>query len=350
MAVGTLGIGIIGSGYMGSTYAECVARYNTGCELIAIAGGSRAPGLAAQYGVAAEPSVDALLARSDIAAVIITSPQSAHRGQTVAAACAGKHVMVEKPMATNSAECRDMIDACREHGVKLSVIKPWRYRGATRGLRRIIDEGRVGTVRMISLWWLYPRVPHSGKEWFRDPKEGGLFLDAGTHCMDYLRWIAAAEPVRLYANVTDYAGLSTTPQSSMTQILFEKGVMATLWLSYEVPNPGWENTDFRARVVCEKGNLDTHGYGALQLGLGDDWQTIYQQAPIDYINRPMEQTRLEAFYTMTQDFFDALSEGREPPVTGEDGLAAVEMVEAGYRSSQSGQAVELRKARQPAAR
>lgn len=346
MAVGTLGIGIVASGYMGSTYAECVARYNTGCALVAIGGGSRAPALAAHHGVAAEPSVDALLARPDVDAVIITSPQSAHRDQTVAAARAGKHVLVEKPMATSSAECRDMIEACRAHGVKLSVIKPWRYRGATVGLKRIIDEGRVGAVRMISLWWLYPRIPHSGKEWFRDPREGGLFLDAGTHCMDYIRWVAGAEPVRLFANLTDYAGLSATPQSSMTQILFENGVMASLWLSYEVPTPGWENTDFRARVVCERGNLDTHGYGALQVGLGDGWQTVYQQAPIDYINRPMEQTRLEAFYTMTQDFFDALNEGREPPVTGEDGLAAVEMVEAGYRSSQTGQAVAPRAAPQ----
>ena len=76
------------------------------------------------------------------------------------------------------------------------MIKPWRYRGATRGLRDYIVRGDIGDVRMISLWWLYPRVPFIGKEWFRDPKEGGFFLDAGSHCFDYLRWVAGAEPVR----------------------------------------------------------------------------------------------------------------------------------------------------------
>ena len=127
-----LGLGIVGSGYMGRTYAECVARYNRGARLIAVAGGTRAPALASDYGVDAEPSVEALLSRSDISAVIITSPQSAHCEQTVAAARHGKHVLVEKPMATSTAECRQMIDACRAAGVELSVIKPWRYRGATR--------------------------------------------------------------------------------------------------------------------------------------------------------------------------------------------------------------------------
>ena len=62
---------------------------------------------------------------------------------------------------------------------------------------------------------------------------------------------------------------------------------------------------------------------------------------MDYVNRPMEFVRLEAFVDMVQDFIDAIRDGREPPVTGQDGLAAVAMVEAGYRSSALGQAVDL---------
>jgi myo-inositol 2-dehydrogenase/D-chiro-inositol 1-dehydrogenase len=127
----------------------------------------------------------------------------------------------------------------------------------------------------------------------------------------------------------------------MTTITFANGVMASLWLSYEVPTPGWENTDFRARVVGSTGNLDAHGYGAFQMTRDDSWETVYVQGEMDYINRPMERVRLEAFFDMTQDFIDAVREGRTPPVTGEDGLAAVAMVEAGYRSNTLGQAVTL---------
>ncbi|HEY1294383.1 MAG TPA: Gfo/Idh/MocA family oxidoreductase [Chloroflexota bacterium] len=341
MASPEIGIGIIASGYMGRTYAECLARYNTGARLVAVAGGSRAPALANDYGINAEPSVEALLQREDVHAVIITSPQSAHAEHTALAAQHGKHVLVEKPMATATQECRNMIEACRQHDVRLSVIKPWRYRGSTRRLYESIQRGEIGDVRMLTLWWLYPRIPFIGKEWFRDPKEGGLFLDAGSHCFDYLRWIAGAEPTRLYAQVANYNHDSETPRSTMTTLTFANGVMATLWLSYEVPSPGWEQTDFRARVVGSTGNLDAHGYGAFQLGRGDTWETQYEQAPMDYVNRPMEFVRLEAFVDMVQDFIDALRDGREPPVTGQDGLAAVAMVEAGYRSSALGQAVDL---------
>jgi predicted dehydrogenase len=336
-----LGIGIIGSGYMGRTYAECVTRYNQHVRLVAVAGGTRAASLAADYGVDAEPSVSTLLERADISTVIITSPQSAHREQTIAAAQHGKHVLVEKPMATSVDDCRAMIDACRAARVILSVIKPWRYRGSTRGLQDSIRRGDIGDVRMISLWWLYPRPPFSGKEWFRDPREGGFYLDAGSHCFDYLRWVANAEPARLFAQVATYNYDSETPRSTMTNIVFANGVMAQLWLSYEVPSPGWKHTDFRARVVGATGELDAHGYGLLQLGRGDVWEPLYQQGKMDYINEPMARVRLEAFFDMTQDFIDAVREERTPSVTGEDGLAAVAMVEAGYRSSDLGQAVEL---------
>ncbi len=326
---------------MGRTYAECVARYNSRARLVAIAGGSRAAGLAADYGVEAEQNVEDLLKREDVGAVIITSPQSAHREQTIAAAQNHKHVLVEKPMAISVAECREMIDACRSEGVSLSVIKPWRYRGSTRGLMDSVKRGDIGDIRMISLWWLYPRPPFVGKEWFRDPKEGGFYLDAGSHCFDYLRWVADAEPTKLYAQLATFNNDSATPRSTMTNIAFANGVMAQLWLSYEVPPPGWENTDFRARVVGSDGELDAHGYGLLQLGRADGWETLYEQGKMDYINRPMERVRLEGFFNMTQDFIDAIRDGRTPSVTGEDGLAAVAMVEAGYRSAELGQAVEL---------
>ncbi len=343
VVLGTLdiGIGIIGSGYMGRTYAECVAGYNTGARLVAIAGGTRAPALAQDYAVKAEPSIDALLERPDVSAVIITSPQSAHCEQTIQAASQGKHVLVEKPMAISTQECRRMIKACRAANVQLSVIKPWRYRGSTKGLYQKIHAGDIGDVRMITLWWLYPRIPFIGKEWFRDPKEGGLFLDAGSHCFDYLRWVAGADPVRLYSQLATYNHDSETPRSTMTTLTFSNGVMASLWLSYEVPTPGWEDTDFRARVVGATGNLDAHGYGALQMTREDRWETLYVQGKMDYINRPMERVRLEAFFDMTQDFIDALRAGRVPPVTGEDGLVAVAMVEAGYRSQALGQAVNI---------
>src|SRR5919205_3388581 len=104
-----LRIAILGSGYMGRTYAECISKFNTRVRLAAIAGGRRAPGLAADYGVDYEPTYAKLLARPDVDAVLIATPHAGHRDQVIQAAEAGKHVLVEKPMATSVADCDAMI-------------------------------------------------------------------------------------------------------------------------------------------------------------------------------------------------------------------------------------------------
>ena len=144
----TVGIGMIGSGFMGLTYSEALARHVQGARLVAVAGGSRAARLAAEYGVPAEPSVDALLARDDVQAVVLATPDQDRRELTLRAAAAGKHVLAEKPMAPTVAECDAMIAACDSAGVNLAVVKTERYRKITRegqaAHRRGRDRSRSG--------------------------------------------------------------------------------------------------------------------------------------------------------------------------------------------------------------
>src|SRR5262245_38204063 len=100
----SIGVGILGSGFMAHTYAECLAKHVTGAELRAVACGSRAPGLAEEYGAAHEPDAASLLSRPDIGAVIIATPHSTHLPLTQETAAAGKHVYLEKPMGLTVAE------------------------------------------------------------------------------------------------------------------------------------------------------------------------------------------------------------------------------------------------------
>src|SRR5690242_16006674 len=110
----TVRFGIIGSGYISRGYAAGlrIGQVPDG-ELVAIAGGRRAPALAEEFQAQVEPTVEALIARDDIDAVIIGSPHSAHLEQTLAAAQTHKHVYTEKPMAVSLEECDRMIEACR---------------------------------------------------------------------------------------------------------------------------------------------------------------------------------------------------------------------------------------------
>ena len=99
-----VGIAIVGAGLMARTYAETLAKYVHGCNFVAVAVGSRAPQLAADYGVACEPSLESLVARHDVDGLIITTPEMPRIEQVRLAAAAGKHLLLEKPMAANVAD------------------------------------------------------------------------------------------------------------------------------------------------------------------------------------------------------------------------------------------------------
>lgn len=335
-----LRIALLGSGYMGKTYAECISKYNTRGKLAAIAGGTRAPGLAAEYGVDYVPTYEALLQRSDVDAVLIATPHTAHVPQVVQAAAAGKHVLVEKPMSTTVAGCTTMIEACQAAGVRLEVIQTLRFRGTVARAKQLILAGEIGQVRMVRGHSLFTSYV-TDKAWAQRPEEGGPSLDMGVHNFDAFRFLTGSDAKMVFSHMNTYGEAEQQGLSMMTQITFASGVMAQQWTSYEIPKPNLPDNMHRYYVVGDQGILDIDGYGKLLLGVGDRWELVWEQPPIDFINRPMEPVRLEAFYTQTQSFIDDVLDKRPATVSGEDGRAAVEIVEAAWRSSRTGQAVAL---------
>lgn len=338
----TVRIGLIGSGYMGRSYAECVKRYTTGGKLTAITGGKRGPKLAADYEVPLMDDLPALLARDDVDAVLVATPHTAHLSQVTAAAAAGKHVLVEKPMALNAGECDEMIAACKKSKVTLSVIQTCRFRGTVARAKKLVDEGRIGKVRMIELRTLFEWVPITGQTWSETEVEGGLVLDQGAHNFDYMRWFAGSEAAWVFGRVRNYSGSTYPAPTAMAQIDFANGVSAHTWMSFELPKPGITRTQFRGLVVGETGMLDMDGYGQLHGALdGKPWEQLWEQPTIDYINKPLAPERLEAFYTQVQDFIDAVRHRRPPAVTGEDGRATIALIDAVKKSTATGQAIKM---------
>jgi predicted dehydrogenase len=341
----TVGIGMIGSGYMALTYSESIVRHVRGAHLVAIAGGRRAPGLAAEYGVTAEASVEALLARPDVDAVILTTPDQVRREQTLQAAAAGKHVLVEKPMAPTVAQCDEMIAAGKAAGVKLAVVKTERYRGVTIRAKQLIDEGRIGPIWMLRTISCFPtqvgRDILESRPWYADPSGGGLFMSMASHNADMLLWLTGARPSQVFAQANTFGDSGVPSQSVMAQIGFENGIMGHMWISAEMPSPSLPSSEVRFQLVGRQGIIDFEDYEFLDLGLGEGWERLYTPPRFDYVREPKSPIRLEPHIGVVQEFVNSILEDRRPGVTGEDGRAAVELCEACLVSARTGQAVAI---------
>ncbi len=337
-------VGIIGSGFMGRTSAETVSRYLQRAKLVAIAGGSRAPALAAEYHVEAEPSVDALIQRNDIDAVMISTPHAAHAAEAVAAARAGKHILIDKPMATSVEECDRILEAARASRVKVMIMFGQRFRVCNMEARRLVQEGTIGKVRMIQEQILASGGLASLPPWQALPENYGIFLGHAVHNIDRIRWITGAEIASVSAHV------QRDPQtgnevSTMALLSLTNGAMVTLWASWAIPAPVFPRGTSGALISGETGNLDLDAYGELRLGKDNSWKIVAEQEPIDWVGQgALSPIRMKAYQMQDQEFIDSILEDRTPSVTGEDGRTAVEVATAAYRSAAEDRTIQLRAA------
>ena len=203
----TVGFGMIGTGMMGRTYAAGIQRQTKDARLVAATGGRRAPGYGDEWHVPIEPTLEALLERKDVDAVVIATPHTTHLPIALQAAAAGKHVYLEKPMALDVNECDQIVEACRRAGVLLAVASQSRYNEMNQRAKELIQDGTIGQIRFVritspTVGW---DVPADG--WFVDPKEGGAYLDWGPHGVDAIRWFTGADATLAFGMFDNYGGI-----------------------------------------------------------------------------------------------------------------------------------------------
>lgn len=340
---GIHGIGVVGSGFMGRTWAE-VTRLGSGTPLRAVAGGRRSAKLAADYGVDHETSVDNLVARPDIDVVIITTPPKLHEPHTAAAAASGKHVLVEKPMAYDLGQAKAMVDACARAGVRLAVVSQHRFRNSPMAAKKLIDDGAIGVVRMarvtgIEAWW---DMTETQDEWKLDQTQQKVFADWGAHGCDILRWLVGSDPQSVFCQYASYSDSPPPGQSVFAQYRFANNVMASVWMTYEVPPPRFGSA-MQYLVTGSQGIVEFDAYGEVRLGRGDSWQTVYQQPAFDPLD-PVSAGRLEAYRRELADLVDAIETGGSPAVDGREGLITQRMLDGAELSASTGKLVALEEA------
>jgi len=230
--------GFVGLGWWGRELAEAAARSAAVAPVSAFSPEpAEAAVFAARFGVPAAVSYDALLADTTLDAVVIATPHSLHVDQIAAAARAGKHVFVEKPLAVVGSETRRAIAACGEAGVVLAVGHNRRLLAQVDQLKRLLDDGVAGRIGLVEANYSTPealRLPQG--HWRRNPREcpGGAMTAIGVHMIDWMHVLfgRVAEARALFASRAAEPAMQDT---ATAMLRFESGALATLTCLYAVP-------------------------------------------------------------------------------------------------------------------
>jgi predicted dehydrogenase len=333
-----LRVGILGAGNMFDTHYRAFSA-TPQAKVVAIGCGSRAAKKADQHGLIWAESAQAMADRDDIDAVVVTTPHTLHAAHAAPCLRSGKHVLAEKPMDVSVVACDRMIRAAEETGVNLMVAHSHRYWPAGRLTKSLIQDGAVGELTMVRDTLVTAGSLKGAAGWPTDPSLAGrgLLIGYGCHVVDRLRWWFGAEVQSVFAQDLQFRTDAPVETAGMMQLRFVTGGVAQFWWSQCTPPPGFPEMVCGAEIVGTEGIIDCRTYGKLRIARPptSEWELVYDQAQYP-------DSRDRTFQAQAQEFVDSVLQSRRPEITGADGRAAVEIIEAAYQSSDTGTSVRLR--------
>ena len=258
-----------------------------------------------------------LLRDPQIEAVYITSANADHEWQAVRAAGSGKHVLCEKPLATSVAGCRNMIQACRENGVKLMVAQTLRFSPAVRQVKEWLATGKLGRIKEAGAFFTYDGTK-SPRSWLYDYQlaGGGVLMDIGVHCIDTLRY--------LLGEIIGTAGVvgpahQQDPIERMASIFlrFESGAFGSVFCSYDFAyGSSLEIVGEHGKIVAKPFTIAQQP-AEVRLELESDSQTLVMNCE-------------NAYGELIESFSRAVRGQGDVAITGEEGLRNIEIIEGIY--------------------
>lgn len=263
-------------------------------------------------GCVAYPSLEAMLADDAVEAVFVTTPNDRHREETEAAAAAGKHVLVEKPMALDEEDCRAMIAACEAAGVALGLGFQQRHAPVHRELRQLVGSGALGEIVLVRGEWHTAYPPWTN--WRADPTRAGsdILGAVGVHVFDLLSFVLDSDVAEV-ASIVDRTPDTGLDATIATALRYATGAMGTVTITR------------RARAAVNSIHvLGTKGAasGIGTLGMGP---TGRLEITIDGQTETRELPVVDLYAAQFTAFSESVAKGETPSASGIDGLRSVEL-------------------------
>jgi predicted dehydrogenase len=324
-------VAIVGCGLIGSRRAQTALAAGDEVPYVVDVTQERAEELARATGAVASNLSDVLDSDADV--VVVATPNKFLQPTVVAALRAGKHVLCEKPLGRNAAEAETMVDAAREAGRVLKTGLNHRHKQAIHTAHGLLADGAIG--RPFAIRAAYGHGGRAGydKEWRGDPElaGGGELLDQGVHVVDLCRWFLGDFTEATGVLGTWFWEVAPLEDNAFALLRTEDGRVASLHTSWTQ----WRNL-FRFEVLGTEGHLVVDGlggsYGAERLTRGRRREQggVPEQELITFPDEDLSWAH------EWREFTDAISSGRQPIGSGEDGLAAARILDAVYEAARTG--------------
>lgn len=340
--------GLIGAGGIGAIRAAAL-KASKFCDLVAVSDldEPRARALAPQ--VRFHATAQALFDDPAVEAVVLSTPPQFHEALAIAALDAGKHVLIEKPMAPTLEACQRMVEAAERNGRLLTVGFNHRYFDAVKRVREAITSGAIGTLTHVKGFTGHTGLSEFKAGWMYDPAVmgGGALADNGVHMLDLCRYLMG-DVAEVYGHASNSVwNLGAAEDNAFALMRSEAGVVGSLHASWSE----WKGYRFHIEAYGDRGMARAY-YApmmstVIQLdrpgGKGRTERNFYPGAIVRERLSGWQSTVIRTFVEEFADFVEA-AEGRAGSgrlATGFDGLRSVEMGKAVYASGPRGRAVTL---------
>ena len=333
---------LVGCGRISANHIAALAEHRGRAELVAVCDtdAARLQAAADKTGAAGFPSLQALLASSDADIVTLATPSGLHPQQAIACARAGRHVLSEKPMATKWDEGVAMVQACRDAGVKLFVVKQNRLNPTMQRLKSAIDQGRFGRIVMctVNVFWTRPQSYYDDAPWRgRWDLDGGAFLNQASHYVDMVDWLVG--PVD---NVHAYtATLGRDIEAEDTGVMglrLRRGGLASINVTMLTHGKNFEGS---ITLLGERGTVRIGGVAVNQIQHWEFAEPHPDDAQVHDASYGTASVYGPGHPLYYDNVISALRGEQAAEVDGYSGLRSLEVIIAAYRSARDGVRVGL---------
>jgi predicted dehydrogenase len=326
-----INVGIIGAGSFGEAHARAIAELSN-VQVVAASRTNRdaLEAFAQRFKVKGYTDYREVLDDKRVDVALIATPHHLHTEITIEAAQAGKHILLEKPMAPTLAECDRILQAVAETQVKLMVGHTNQFAPAYVAAKEMVESGEMGDIVMgistMSKFWFEP----NRRPWHLDQTTGGgMWRTAGMHCLDRLTWLVDSPVSRVCAQFGTRFHEQQADDAGMIFLRYENGTVGTVVSTgYRTGAP-----KHLTELTCTEGMLNIDYITGVTIGRDEKWQTVPETGSENWMH--------EALVGEWRAFADAIRFNKESPVTGAYARHIMAVVFAAEESSRLRQEVPV---------